>query len=187
VIPDAVPILYDPVGYYRPWRHSQRVLHPLHRAGLNEFLVRHYALPPWSALASCDVLLSLKLIKAWQRVERIALLLACAKNAKWLIAQRCVLALPPDAHMFMRLGFQSEINAPIPSGAAFDDLIAWGGQYLLRTKPMLPPWLAARMMLPFVGLDRVEMASSVKPDMTCLWMAINHASNYSGSCDSFGY
>lgn len=174
-LPGIISLLCDPVSYYRPWKRSRDAMPPNHRAGLNEFLVRHYLLPTWSSYAQ-HALLVAKLVQVWHRLEDVAFLIACGKNADWVVSQREAICLPPHAHQFLRMGFKPHDDAVMPTGVDVESLVAWGGQYLQRLNDRLPAWMAARLTLPFVGLDQPGTCGVGSPDMTCLWMAINHVS-----------
>lgn len=173
-----IAILCDPVSYYRPWRRSRDAMHPSHRAGLNEFLIRHYALPAWSASPGKDRLLAAKIADVWSRLQSVAYLLACGKNSRWISAHRAAVSLPPPAHHFARMGFRDEESLQAPSDLDDESLVSWGGCYLQLLADRLPPWMSARLPLPFVGLDSAAPAIPVALDMTCIWMAIHYASIY---------
>lgn len=177
-------VLHDPVAYYRPWAARADALLPRQRSALNAWLARCHALPPYAPGSPAQDLLVDRLLGSWERVPRVAWLMACARQRRWLAASPLYLQQPPQVHAFLRLGLAEDPPPPVPLRDA-DTLMAHGGAVLLHgLADRIPGWLRARMALWFHGLPPPPGAlrRTVPPfDPTCFWSAWTHAADLPGS------
>ena len=178
---EALRILHDPTGYYRPWQGRLGSLSSGQRAALNAWLTERFALPGAPVTGAIPDTLATRVIDGWQRLPATAWLMACAAHRGSLLGSRMLLRQPPAVHAFMLLGFGTGMPArALPPEA----LLSWGGQHLQAgLSPRLPRWLGARLRLWFAGLPEpppVPASSRVEFDLTCFWSAWNHAADLPG-------
>lgn len=175
---ETAQVLYDPVGYFRPWRPHAAGLSAAQRSALNGWLARQHRLPVPALHDVEQPSAPGRLIKGWQRLPAVAWLLACGAHRRSLLGSRLLLRQPPMLHAFLML------ETPTVAGTSTlsaDVLLGWGAQYLQQgLQPHLPAWLVARIGLWFAGLP--EPASPpplarVPFDMGCFWSAWTHAAN----------
>lgn len=176
-------LLYDPVGYYRPWRKAVARLTPAQRAAFNHYLLEHYALPDQSEATSSQKRLTDRVVSHWDVLPLAAYLVACAKWRSPLISSRVYLRESPAVRAFMQLGFHEEV-LPQGAGAGFvDTVFDHGGRYVTQgLRNRLPAWLSARLPLVFKanhdspGLT--DLAYGERFDTTCFWSALTYATNH---------
>lgn len=176
-------VLYDPVGYYRPWRKAAKRLTPSQRSAFNHYLLGYHALPDYSEPAAAQKLLVHRMVNHWDVLPLAAYLLACAKWRSQLVSSRAYLREPPVVRAFLRLGFHEE--PPLdPAANLADGLLAYGGHYVTQgLRAMLPAWLSARLALVFMPDHDARLTTDVafgeSFDTTCFWSALTYASSHS--------
>lgn len=176
---DPLRILYDPVGYYRPWRQRGDALPAVQRSLLNRHLIDHHQLappPPGWASGAHSVLVQ-RLLQSWADLPAVAYLMACAQFRRGVLARPDLMSLPPAVHAMLRLR-HSDATATGALDAHCDAaLLAWGGAVLQQLAPRLPAWLGTRMALLFHGLP--APAGALLPDacfdFPCFRSALIHA------------
>ena len=176
-------ILYDPVGYYRPWRNAAKRQTPSQRSAFNHYLLRYHALPRYSEPVAAQRLLIHRIVSHWDVLPLATYLVASAKWRSTLVAGRGYLREPPAVRAFLQLGFR---EAAMPFGPDIDvagDLLTCGGHYVTQgLQPMLPDWLSARLALLFMphhGERRPnDLTFGESFDITCIWSALTYASSH---------
>lgn len=172
--PRAWQVAADPVAYHHRWRHCQANLAGNARSAINAALAAGLAL---DAPASDERLgaAGWRLIEGWPHLCLAAELLAVAKQPRCAQAHRDYVRMPLLHQRFMHLGFSPHPQpGNIPMGRPA--LRAWGGGYLVAgLAPVLPTWLAQRLLLPFDTLTYVAGAGPEAFDHSCFWSALSHA------------
>lgn len=182
-------VLYDPVGYYRPWRKAAGRLTPSKRSALNHYLLGHYALPDYSEPTGTQALLAHRIVNHWDVLPLAAYLVACAKWRSQFVSSRAYLRESPVVHAFLQMGFHEVPAIPAPGVDAVEAWVAHGGRYINQgLLAMLPDWLSARLSLIFMSSHQehrpIDVALDESFDATCFWSALTYASSHRELSDS---
>jgi type III secretion system OrgA/MxiK family protein len=182
-------ILYDPVGYYRPWRKAAKRLTPPQRSAFNHYLLGHHALPAYSESAAAQKVLVQRAVSHWDVLPLAAYLVACAKWRSHLVSSRAYLREPPVVRAFLQLGFR-EANTLFDPGADLTQaLLTYGGHHVLKgLQATLPGRLSERLALIFMPIHEERRAIDFDVgetfDATCFWSALTYASSHRELSDS---
>ena len=182
MVPELLPLVYAPASYYRPWRAAYAAATPAQQRWLNATLIRQRELPVPSAHAEANTPLARRMVAAWDRLPEIAVLIGAARLRDWVSAQRAGTALPLPVQAFMRSGY-SRYDAPERPAKSLENdpesLLRWGAAELRALGPMLPPWLALRMMLPLHTEGGDVPGQDIRPDIDLFWSALNYVEKLS--------
>lgn len=182
----VIRVLYDPAGYYRPWRRSVPRLNAQQRAALNVHLLAHHALPfGEEAAATMLGTHARRILECWHALPGAAYLVACAKWRSHLVADRQFMRLPALVHAFLALGFSEAKPLAAEAGRDMDAWVVRGGAYLMEGLPaLLPAWMSARLPLLFTAShdEALPVSTYGDFDFTCFWSALTYAANHRELC-----
>jgi hypothetical protein len=176
-------VLYDPVGYYRPWRKVVERLEPAQRAAFNDALIDWYALPGYREPGTDQASWVHRILNHWNVLPQAAYLVACAKWRSQSVSSRSYLQKPPLAQAFMQLGFPEAPALPGLDARSVDAWLYYGGLYISQgLNALLPPWLSARLPLVFMPGERTLPTAILTDDgpfdTSCFWSALTYASSH---------
>ncbi|HEY9134099.1 MAG TPA: hypothetical protein VIM98_20295 [Dyella sp.] len=186
LIDPAIRVMYDPVGYYRPWRRSLPHLSAQQRVALNAHLLTRHALPfGEKAIGALLGTHARRILERWHALPDAAYLVACAKWRAHLAADRQFMRLPALVHGFLALGFSEATPLAEDMDRDKDAWVARGGAYLMEGLPtLLPAWMSARLPLLFARSHGEPLPASGHGDFdfTCFWSALTYAANHRELC-----
>lgn len=180
--PELLRLVYAPASYYRPWRSTYASATPAQQRWLNATLIRERGLPMPSARASASTLLARRMIALWDRLPEVAVLIGAARLRDWVSMQRGGTALPLQVQAFMRSGYSRYDTQERPARLLEDDpdaLLRWGAAEVRALSPLLPTWLAPRLVLPLHTASGDAPLRDVVPDVDLFWSAMSYVEKLS--------